>query len=121
MHSPFVELLKDLEERLKKQADVPAFRTLPGPEQPEPFVVLSSHIDNDLGVRTGLSVSDTDLSVDVFYPANSRIKFEDALYKIRGIVAGSPRVTNVSTGQTIMDDSIGYDVYHAVISVKAVI
>ncbi|NFA02240.1 hypothetical protein [Weissella cibaria] len=120
-YSPFVELLKDLEKRVTDQVNVPVFRVLPDPEQLEPFVVLSDHTDNDLALRTGLAASDTTLSVHVFYPANSRIKFENALYKLRGVIAQSNRVINVSTSQTVFDNSIGRDVYHAVISVRAII
>lgn len=120
-YSPFVDLLKDLEKRVTDQVNLPVYRVLPDPEQPEPFVVLSDHTDNDLALKTGLAASDTSLSVHVFYPANSRIKFEDALYKLRGVIARSNRVINVSTSQTVFDNSIGRDVYHAVISVRAII
>lgn len=101
---------------------IPVYNKLPASEVPEPFIVLGPHIDDDqLTARNGLETLTTDLQVDLFYSTDDRLALEMDIYTVKRLIKqATDRITRV-TSQTLVDNSIGRDVYHVIFTITAYI
>lgn len=121
MHSPTGNLLIDLYKALKS-GSVPVYTVLPGAEVPEPLLVIGSHSEDDSpSGKAGYEVSTTQVQIDMYYPIDDRMALEDQIYQTKNIIKNSTdKITRV-TARTIVDSSIGRDVFHVIFLVSAYI
>ncbi|MCM0599225.1 hypothetical protein [Periweissella fabalis] len=121
MHSPTGNLLIDLYKALKS-GNVPVYTVLPGAEVPEPLLVIGSHSEDDSpSGKAGYEVSTTEVQIDMYYPIDDRMALEDQIYQTKNIIKNSTdKITRV-TARTIVDSSIGRDVFHVIFLVTAYI
>lgn len=118
-HSPMTNLLIDIYNGVRKLG-IPTFQKLPDDDEPEPFIVLGTHFDDDLpSGKVGKSVQITDLQIDMYYPIDSRVALEDEIYQVTQVIKQSTKRATRVTSNTSQDDSIGRDVYHVVFIVTA--
>ncbi|MBU7455843.1 hypothetical protein KGX40_04885 [Leuconostoc fallax] len=118
-HSPMTNLLIDIYNGVRKLG-IPTFQKLPDADEPEPFIVLGTHFDDDLpSGKFGKSVQITDLQIDMYYPIDSRVALEDEIYQVTQVIKQSTKRATRVTSNTSQDDSIGRDVYHVVFIVTA--
>lgn len=120
-YAPLPQLLIDIYANLST-GSIPVYNKLPASEVPEPFIVLGPHIDDDqLTARNGLETLTTDLQVDLFYSTDDRLALEMDISTVKRLIKqATDRVTRV-TSQTLVDNSIGRDVYHVIFTITAYI
>lgn len=113
MYSPNTEFLKGISDGLNTTA-IPVYFKLPDATVKEPFFVIGNRIDDDSpSSKTGPAIIDTTLTIDLFYPINSRTKLEEAIFQAKKALG---RRRSISSDIRI-DDSIGREVYHVIFRV----
>lgn len=114
MYSPNTEYLKGISDGLAS-TDIPIHFKLPSSKVQEPFYVIANHDDDDSrSAKFGPAIVDSDLTIHLFYPANSRTKLEEAIFKTK--VALGVRRQIIS--RFSIDDSIGREVYHVIFTIS---
>lgn len=120
--SPLAKLISELKNIVIKETSIPVYFTLPDENVLEPFIVIGQHNDSDdVTPKVGKEVQNITLQIDLFYPMNSRIKLENDMYHLKwAIHRSSDRIISIGN-QVLVDNSIGRDTYHVVMSVAALI
>lgn len=118
--APLTALLIDIFQGIQQKTDIPTFQKLPDLDQAEPFVSFGSHFDDDSRTgKHGGEIVTTDLQLDMYYPIDSRIELEDAIYRVKSAIKQSTHKTTRITSQVLIDNSIGRELYHVVFIVTA--
>jgi len=118
MHSPMTEFLKQITTGISALG-VPVKFSLPGPEVPEPFVVIGPHFDNDDSTpKMGRAIVTTEMQMDLFYPIDADVaEFEDRVTQIKGAVQ-PVKAISVSTSE---DNTIGRTTRRALFQITKII
>ncbi|WP_208422099.1 hypothetical protein [Latilactobacillus fragifolii] len=116
IHSPMTEYLHDIQEKLEP-LEYPIYFRLPNDSVQEPFIVVGNHADDDyLSAKSDL-VIETNLQIDIFLPDSSSTDLEDILYTAKTLLGRRQNITS----QVLVDNSIGRQVFHIVITIKDLI
>lgn len=111
VYSPTTLMLKDIENRLGV-LNIPIYFYLPHSSVMEPFLVIGKHsTDTSKTAQSGAIIEDMKVSIDIFFPSESRLEAEEIRSKT---VRALGRETRLSS-TILMDDTIGREVYHIVI------
>lgn len=113
-HAPNTKFLKGISDGLV-QTGIPIYFKLPGKDVMEPFYVIGTHLDDDSpSAKFGLAIVDTDLQIDLFYPANSRTAVEDVIHQTKAALGQRRKISS----DIRIDDSIGREVYHIIFRIS---
>lgn len=116
-HAPMTEFLKQIATGISA-IGVPVKFNLPGPEVPEPFVVIGPHFDSDNNAKVGRAITTTELQFDLFYPIGADVaEFEDKVTQIKNAIQPVKSIS-VSTSE---DDTLGRTVRRALYQVTKII
>lgn len=118
--TPVLFFLKTLKENIYQKTSMDVFYQLPELSVSEPFVVLGSTFNDDsYSPKSGQAVQKVSLQVDLFLSLeNGRLYAESDTQEIKRIIQQQPEVVNI-TSRTLIDKSIGRDIYHVILDVTA--
>lgn len=116
-YSPSALFLKNLQERLSV-LNMPVFFRLPDSSVLEPFLVIGTNSsDTSRTAQTGRIIEDMRVAIDIFVDGSSRTVAEEIKAKAIRAIGLNQRIT----ADVIMDDSIGREVFHIVLSITDII
>lgn len=113
-HAPNTRFLKGVSDGLS-QTGIPVYFKLPGKDVMEPFYVIGTHLDDDSpSAKFGSAVVNTDVQIDLFYPANSRTAAEDAIQQTKAALGVRKKISS----DIRVDDTLGREVYHIIFRIS---
>lgn len=117
VYSPSTLFLKSVKDRLEP-LKIPVYFSLPNSDVLEPFIVIGTNSSTtSKTAQTGAVIEDLGLNIDAYLPNDSRTDAEEVKSQMIRLLGRNQR----TNAQILMDDSIGREVYHVVVSITETI